>query len=135
MQISGTESIWSVAPGTSLGVALDSLEVLNGGPVELLGFDWDYQGTVLSWQGGALEQLETATESVIVRLMPIDAPEELWQEAGEVSGEALLSSTHPAVRRLNPRVYQVIVLYSEEEDTARVRIRSADAFLLGSAAR
>jgi hypothetical protein len=112
-QLDGTESAWSVRPGISLGVSLDSLEILNGGPFELYGFEWDYQGTVASWLGGRLAGATPPGMDLVVRLVPFTDDPAVWEGAVEVSGDGVFSSSHPAMRRLNPRVYQLRVVVGE----------------------
>lgn len=110
--IGGNPTRWLVAPGVTIGTPLTELERLNGGPFTLSGFDFDYAGTVQSWRGGRLDALwkhgnECTTPRVVVRLQPADdAPSRL---TAQVSGERAFPSTHPAMQRLDPRVYALFV--------------------------
>lgn len=99
--IHGQTSRWKAVHGISLGTTLKDLETLNGKPFELFGFDWDYSGTVYSWQGGALER-ELPHMILRVGLTPgVNAPEEL-------SGDSTFSSHHVLMQKLNPRVYEIV---------------------------
>lgn len=111
VQISGDRGAWTIESGIALGVRLDSLERLNGRPFDLAGFEWDYEGTVTSWRGGALERLNAAGTRVVLRLSP---SRETWKASADlaaVAGEGPFRSDHPVMRRLNPRIVQMIVLY------------------------
>jgi hypothetical protein len=111
VQVSGDRGMWMIEPGIALGVRLDSLERLNGRPFELAGFEWDYEGTVMSWRGGALERLNAAGTRVVLRLVPT---REKWKASTDleaVAGEGPFRSDHPVMRRLNPRIVQMMVLY------------------------
>ena len=55
VQIRGNKSHWRTASGLTLGIDLLTVERLNRRPFRLLGFEWDYQGTVTSWAGGTIE--------------------------------------------------------------------------------
>lgn len=44
-------SLWQGPAGIRLGSTLAEVEALNGGPFELLGFDWDQGGYVTAWNG------------------------------------------------------------------------------------
>jgi hypothetical protein len=100
-----SSSRWRVAPGVGLGTTLAEIEALNGRPFTLAGFEWDYSGTVISWEGGRLDSLWG--DRVTLRLSPDrDAPEHL---SLQVLGDRPYSSSHAAMRALNPRVYEVLV--------------------------
>src|SRR5215467_814787 len=52
---SADKSLWRTNYGITLGTTLLELERINRKPFFLAGFDWDYSGTVLSWNSGVLE--------------------------------------------------------------------------------
>jgi len=105
IQIFGKRSLWKTAHGITLGSSLKDLERLNGRPFSLMGFEWDYGGTVMSWKGGALEDVKSG--HVIVRLSPPsdDTPN---PEINKVAGESELSSSDPAMQKINPLVYHIV---------------------------
>ena len=107
-------SAWSVYPGLSTGTTLDSLEKLNGRPFELLGFDWDYAGTVVNWSEGRLDSLESETRWLVVRLRPSDEDRARVGEEGmaRVMGDGMFGSDHRAMREVNPRVYQILMIFA-----------------------
>lgn len=112
IQVSGDSSRWTVAPGIGLGTSLAQLEELNGGPFQLTGFGWDYAGTVLGWNEGALEQpLLAGNGRVILRLAP-GAGAAPSDEAA-LAGDAVFRSSDPAMQRIDPTVYQIIVEYDQ----------------------
>lgn len=94
-------SVWTVA-GVGMGTTLGELEERNGGPLRLAGFGWDYSGTVTSWEGGALGSAAPRA-ALFARLDPPD-----WEMSGldGVLGDGVFPSTHPTMRRVNPRVVQ-----------------------------
>src|SRR4051812_22426210 len=61
-------SKWRLAGGIKIGTSLQTLQKLNGKPFTLAGFEWDYAGTVLSWNGGKLARLNARRCKVILRL-------------------------------------------------------------------
>ena len=103
---------WLVIPGVSIGTSLSELERLNGRPFELLGFRWDYAGTVMGWEGGHLDSLWRGgpTNKVLVwlRLRPDSAGYESARSR-EVAGDRIFASSLPAMRALNPRVYDLFI--------------------------
>ncbi len=69
IQLTGERSIWRTQDGISLGTRLKELERINGKPFVLTGFSWDYEGTVISWEGGKLAQeFERDGRGVLLRL-------------------------------------------------------------------
>lgn len=94
---------WQTGDGISLGISLQEIEEINGKPFRLLGFEWDYGGTIISWEGG---NLEGQPREMWLALTP---DQEAYQqtsgnEAGQVSGDREFSSGHPVMQKLNPRL-------------------------------
>ncbi|MBE2245949.1 MAG: SH3 domain-containing protein [Candidatus Competibacteraceae bacterium] len=52
MRISHPESPWHTSENIRIGTTLSELVVLNGKPISLYGFGWDYGGTLIDFQGG-----------------------------------------------------------------------------------
>ena len=102
-RVRGDESAWMVAPGVRLCLSLLELEELNGGPFTLTGFGDAYEGTVLSWNRGALDLALGAASRVAVRLAPSPTERPL---ALFVGNQEFRSDT---MRDLNPRVYEIAV--------------------------
>ena len=111
VEVDGSPTRWVVFPGVSLGTSLADLERLNGRPFRLFGMDFDYSGTVESWEGGRLDSLWTPTgESrrfVGLRLQPNNGGDSAAY--ARVMGERLFSSSDSAMRVLNPKVYDLFV--------------------------
>jgi hypothetical protein len=110
--VKGTESVWAIAPGISLGTSLVEIERLNGGPFTLAGFGFDYSGTIVEWQGGRLASLRTRLPRAFIRLEPVGpgSPSRQIDEA-QVRGDREFSSGFGPMQRLNPGVYEFIVSY------------------------
>jgi hypothetical protein len=50
------ESRWQRADGIRMGLTLAELARRNGAPVKFMGFDWDYGGGIIGWNGGRFER-------------------------------------------------------------------------------
>jgi hypothetical protein len=107
----GERSRWMLPRDVSLGTSLSELEEKNGAPFQLAGFGWDYAGVVISWEGGALDSLRT--RSVKLYLEP-RIEDRVGPEYSSVLGDRSYSSSLPAMRKLNPRVYQIFVDFTSE---------------------
>lgn len=64
-QVVITGTGWRTKEGLRVGTPIEVLNQINGRSFTFYGWQWDYGGTVISWNGGALSQLG---EDVIVRL-------------------------------------------------------------------
>src|SRR5579863_8102853 len=93
---------WRTASGIGFNSSLKNLERLNGRPFKLLGFGWDYSGTVSSFEGGNLAALIKG--GLILRLTPGEAGTSS-EESQTVLGEGEFLSNLPAIQKLNPTVY------------------------------
>lgn len=102
-------SAWRTPDGIGIGTDLAVLERLNRRPFRLLGFGWDYGGTVMSWSGGRLATAADEGCRMRLRLSPMH-----WSSAGRaVIGEREFSSGHPVMQALNPRVYEILLFYRD----------------------
>jgi len=110
VMIRGKASRWRTTRRLTLGLDLLTVEKLNRRPFRLLGFAWDYEGSVLSWSGGSLEVQGADSCTVGARLRPeeqvIDGMRLYYKQ---VAGDREFSSGHPAMQALNPRVYMVVL--------------------------
>jgi len=108
------ESTQVIYEGIGIGTTLKALERLNDRPFQLAGFDFDYSGTVTSWLGGRLEKVSGPACEIKVRLLP-DLPKSPSREqlaAGEATeGDRDFRSSDANMQLLNPRVYEVLLIY------------------------
>lgn len=111
-QFGGDKSLWTIAPGISLGTSLKTIERINGRGFVLMGFEWDYAGTVVSWRGGRLaRRFGKDNELVTLRLSPQKYTGALTKDLDAVSGDADFSSKNKSMQKINPRVYSVTVKF------------------------
>ena len=109
---------WRTDKGITIGTPLRTIEKLNGRPVNLAGFGWDYSGTIFDCDGGALKELGVQTPTGIHgrTLLLRVAPQSKWQGSPEsqmVLGDRSFKSNHAAMRKLNPAVYTMIVTFAQ----------------------
>ena len=120
VRIRGRSSLWRTNTGFSLGSTLRQIEKLNGKPFILAGFAWDYSGTIVDCNQGRLKDLgcidpqdlskQIHGRKILLRLMPDEAAH-ATREYQAVLGDRYFSSGHPAMQKLNPRVYEMIVFF------------------------
>jgi hypothetical protein len=112
--IRGKNTFWKTDRGITIGTPLKTIEELNGRAFVMTGFGWDYSGTVLHSNGGRMVELGTSAgeeikdRTLLLRLEPTAALQKT-PEYNAVLGDANYFSNNPALRKLNPRVYEIIV--------------------------
>jgi hypothetical protein len=100
---------WRTATGVGMGTTLRELERLNGKPFEMVGCCFDGSGAVVSFGGGKLSSFKDSFR-LNLNLSPVGLPR---QEAKVISGDKDLRSSHPLLRRLNPRVHVMRLHFPE----------------------
>jgi hypothetical protein len=101
------QSTWSGPKGLRLGLALAALEKINGKPFKLSGFDQPNGGSVIDWEGGALEKLPGDCR-VGLRLAPDAKATEAARN--EVAGKEFASSD-AKIKAVKPIVAEIIFGY------------------------
>ena len=110
LQLTGEKSMWRTLQGITLGTRLKELERINGKPFVLAGFSWDYEGTVVSWEGGKLEpEFEKGGRVVLLRLSDRTGHRVSGEDMMSVQGDSDFPSSNQVMQRINPKVYQIIV--------------------------
>lgn len=98
VMVTRPESQWSGPGGVRIGDGIAEVEAANGGPFEVMGFQWDFGGFVAHWNGGKLG--EASGCAATVRLSP--RSETL---PPEIVGDGVRpSSDLPAMRAAEPKV-------------------------------
>lgn len=117
ISISSKNTLWKTDKGITIGTPLTTIEELNGRPFVMTGFGWDYSGTVVHSNGGRMTELGTASgeeikdRTLLLRLEPATALLKT-AEYNTVLGDGTFLSDNPAMRKLNPRVYIIIVEFA-----------------------
>jgi hypothetical protein len=104
VRLAGDTSRWTTTTGIGLGTSLSELERLNGSPVGITGFGWDYGGTITDWRGGKLAPL---TGRMVVSVAPADTA----TDVSSVLGDSVFTSSDTAFTRIQPRVTRIIVWF------------------------
>lgn len=101
-----------VAPnGIRRGMSLAEVEKLNGRPFVLVGFDWDYGGSVTDWKGGALAAPAPGGCTVSVAFA---LPEGVDDAAAEkVAGDTEFSSSGKEMKAAKPIVDNFTIGYPQ----------------------
>jgi hypothetical protein len=114
--IRGDKSRWRTVDGLTVGVSLRMIERMNRRPFRLLGFGWDYGGTVMDWSKGLLDNAADGPCTIRARFAPVQ--NDLGQYVNgtekyvsQVGGEREFSSGHPAMQALNPVIYEIFIQY------------------------
>ena len=117
ISITNKNTLWKTDRGITIGTPLTMIEELTGRPFVLMGFGWDYSGTVIHSNGGRVGELgtlsgeEIVNRTLLLRLEPRFALQKT-REFNDVNGEKEFFSNNPAMKKLNPRVYELTVEFS-----------------------
>jgi hypothetical protein len=109
-RLRGRSNTWRTAAGIRVGTSLLELEKLNGRALTIWGYGGERPGRVRSWNDGALaDELSPARVS-------LGLPKRATQrEIYAVSQGSVLPSGDPALRRLNPRVNEILIHFAAED--------------------
>lgn len=97
----------------AVGSRLSDLEALNGKAFTIQGFGFGYGGSVLSWDDGKLEKVDCNSTLSLAIDGERDRDGDLTmnlseQERGTFTGSRPVSTTTPALRKLNPAVTDIL---------------------------
>jgi len=106
--ISTEGSSWKTENGITVGTTLEKLEELNGQPFKLYGFEWDYAGTITSWENGQLSTDFKISEKFVAQLGTEKAPSEGY---GDIVGEDEFLSNHAVIKTRELKVIQMGVIF------------------------
>jgi len=102
------KSQWSAPKGLKLGLAIATLEKMNGRPFKLSGFGADGAASVLGWEGGALASLPGGCKVGMRLFEDSKSPEEA---RSAVAGDKELASNDPSLRAVKPTVGEILIGY------------------------
>ncbi len=108
----GVSSQWRNAQGIRRGMTLKEVEALNGRPFRLYGFGFDYGGTTLDWNGGALET-QAGGCSLILRFSMREGADNAGDNDGVYGEERSFMSDDAAMRKAAPVVDAVGLQFGE----------------------
>ncbi len=104
---------WEAPYGLHIGSSLAEVEVLNGKPLTILGFDWDYGGMVVDFHGGKLAH---PLPGNCMLSLQFDLPENGdYGKAGPIFGDKVrLASNDPLLAKLHATVSVIGLMYPIE---------------------
>ncbi len=99
---------WHTEDAIGFGTTLKTLEKMNGGKFKLLGFAWDFEGTVISWNGGRLQRLSDGCLGIGLAPRPDQPiPEGKRDFYDQVTGDKEFWSSDTAMQTLDPCVIRM----------------------------
>jgi hypothetical protein len=102
----------------AVGTKLSDLETLNGKPFTMQGFGFGYGGSVLSWDDGKLGKIDCHSSLSLAIDGERDRDGDLTidmtsADRGTFTGNRPVSTTTPALRKLNPSVTEILFKFPE----------------------
>jgi hypothetical protein len=105
--IRDTGTKWMVPGPITIGTPLAEVERLNGRPFTFSGFDWDYGGRTIDWNGGKLSVLLGPGFQLRLTLGQRCHPRLSDSAWAEVAGDREVSSSNAAARTVCPVVEEL----------------------------
>lgn len=94
-------TVWQTVQGIKIGSTLEEVEEANGNNFKITGFEWDYPGRTVSWEGGTLpKQLQLEFEP---------QTEVSFQEIMQVSGDSYFSSSNEIFKKMQLKVAVIYI--------------------------
>jgi len=109
VKLRGRKSVWHTEERITLGTSLKELEKINGGKFILMGFGWDYEGAVVSWEHGLIEEKYNKKPRF---LLGISLSPKTHNYDTSVDGDRKFSSQHPVMQKINPEIYEMSVSFN-----------------------
>jgi len=104
---------WKTDNNICIGTTLKELERINGKEFIILGFGWDYGGTIIDWNGGKIAKTnKLASElDLIARLSYSDKVKLNDSELEEISGDKEIKTSNKILQKMNPKIYEIIIVF------------------------
>lgn len=102
------KSRWRTPEGVTPGITLAELVRINGAPIKFGGFEVDAGGTVGSYGKGRLSRYNFKLQITLDPGTHRGIPDKQYEK---LIGDRQLSSSDPWVRKLNPRVREVLIRF------------------------
>ena len=99
---------WRTPAGIGIGARLSDIVRANGTPVAFAGFEWQYSGYIMSWNGGLLERDHVLGEGIYLYLAA--HPPYLPADYDALKGDKEFSSDMPEANKLNISVRAMTIL-------------------------
>lgn len=96
LMVQSTATHWVLPNGMRVGMDTKALQELNGKPFKFYGFEWDYGGSIVSWNGGKLDPGKRAHGGATL-CMPENPPQDYPSGDAEYSSDDPRLATAPAV--------------------------------------
>jgi hypothetical protein len=110
-RVRGRATAWRTPAGIRVGTSLLELEKLNGRAFTIWGFGSERAGRIRSWKGGALDD-EMSEDAWVSLRLPTRATS---REIAAVSQGGVFPSGDPSLRRLNPRVGEIVIRFDNDK--------------------
>ena len=99
-------SKWVTKDGLKIGSSIADLEKANGRPFKLTGFDWDYGGTVISWEDGYFQDKDFSVRLTYNSDLSFDE-----EDISKIMGDQSIMSSEPALKKYQVHIDRIAQHY------------------------
>ena len=101
-------TLWKTIDGITIGTSMSDVVKINGEEITILGFEWDYAGTLVSWNNGKLEKTYTIGEKYA---MSFESMPEKVKNYESVLGDKEFRSDNKIIKSMNLKVASIAVIF------------------------
>ena len=98
---------WKTIDGITIGTSLSNIVKMNEKEVTILGFEWDYAGTLVSWNNGKLEKKYDVGKKFAMSFESLSGKVNNYES---VMGDKQLKSDNEVIKSMNLKVASMAVI-------------------------
>lgn len=101
-------TLWKTIDGITIGTSLSDVVKINGEEITILGFEWDYAGTLVSWNNGKLEKKYPIGKKFA---MSFESMSGKVKEYESVLGDKEFGSDNSVIKSMNLKVASIAIIF------------------------
>ncbi|HPA62842.1 MAG TPA: hypothetical protein PLC67_02690 [Spirochaetota bacterium] len=101
-------TLWKTADGITIGTSISDIIKLNEKDITISGFEWDYAGTLVSWNNGKFENKYAIGKKFA---MSFESMSRKVNNYESVIGDKQISSDNDVIKSMNLQVASMAVIF------------------------
>lgn len=101
-------TLWKTIDGITIGTSLSDIAKMNEKEITILGFEWDYAGTLVSWNKGKFEKKYAIEKKFAMSFESLSGKVDNYES---VMGDKQLKSDNEVIKSMNLKVASMAVIF------------------------